>query len=206
MRTFFLPLKKLRRNVKYFLFGAVLITGVLAAYLEFVATTNTWNDNTQFSPWNDMNPYKHEGERESGRARGKGRPWESSFIPQPWRPEYKGQANLHIFEDWCGSSIAQLRKNLHYPLYPHSRTTVKKLAVTPRWTNYGLRIFGYLHPHSDGKYLFAVASDDNSEFWLSLDDSPVNVRLLALVGKTGAEWTAPGEFGKYVSQTSHPVE
>ncbi|XP_035282064.1 beta-1,4-N-acetylgalactosaminyltransferase 3-like [Anguilla anguilla] len=206
MRTFFFPFKKLRRNVKYLLFVAVLMTGVLAAYLEFVATTNTWNDNIQFSPWNEVNPYKHEGERESGRARGKGRPWESSFVPQPWRPEYKGQANMHIFEDWCGGSVAQLRKNLHYPLYPHSRTTVKKLAVTPRWTNYGLRIFGYLHPHTDGKYLFAVASDDNSEFWLSSDESPLNVRLLALVGKTGTEWTAPGEFGKYASQTSHPVE
>ncbi|KAJ8269262.1 hypothetical protein COCON_G00118690 [Conger conger] len=205
MRTSFIPIKKLRRNVKYLLFGAVLMTGVLAAYLEFVATTNTWDDNIQSSPWNDANPYK-QGDRESGRMRGKGRPWESSFVSQPWRPEYKGQANLHIFEDWCGSSIAQLRKNLHYPLYPHSRTTVKKLAVTPRWTSYGLRIFGYLHPHTDGQYLFAVASDDNSEFWLSSDDSPLNIHLLALVGKTGAEWTAPGEFGKYASQTSHPVQ
>ncbi|KAM4572227.1 beta-1,4-N-acetylgalactosaminyltransferase 3 [Odontesthes bonariensis] len=205
----FFPLKKLRRNGKYFLFGAILLAGALAVYHEMIAA-KAWSgylsmnldasSNWRRTMFDQRGRREHQSDSVEDSAA-----WISSYAPQTWKPEFKGQANLHVFEDWCGSSTADLRKNLHYPLYPHSRTTVQKLAVSPQWTNYGLRIFGYLHPYTNGDFVFALSSDDNSELWLSTDDSPVNLQLLAWVGKTGREWTAPGEFEKYASQTSKPV-
>nr|XP_046206075.1 beta-1,4-N-acetylgalactosaminyltransferase 3-like isoform X2 [Oncorhynchus gorbuscha] len=203
----FFPLKKLRRSGKHMLFLVLLMLGAFAVYHEFVATKAWRSTKSRFSLASEdsLGRIPTQERLFGGDASEDSEAWRSSYTPQPWRPEYKGRANLHTFEDWCGSSTAQLRMNLHYPLYPHSRTTVKKLAVSPRWMNYGLRIFGYLHPYTDGEFVFAVSSDDNSEFWLSRDNSPLNLQLLAWIGKTGKEWTAPGEFGKYASQTSRPV-
>ncbi|XP_076848850.1 beta-1,4-N-acetylgalactosaminyltransferase 3 [Brachyhypopomus gauderio] len=219
----FFPFRKIRRNGRRLLIVAVFVVVTIAAYLEFAAP-GVWigtgekhdshqkvqdlclNQAVKSDLKREVNTHPQYLRRDHvSEDHGADTTWTSKNIFQPWKSEYKGQVNLHVFEDWCGSSIAKLRANLHYPLYAHSRSTLKKLAVSPRWTNYGLRIFGYIHPSADGEFLFAVASDDNCEFWLSMDESPDNLHICAYVGKSGKEWTAPGEYMKYVSQISQPV-
>eukprot|EP00079_Xenopus_tropicalis_P015296 XP_004912790.1 PREDICTED: beta-1,4-N-acetylgalactosaminyltransferase 3 isoform X1 [Xenopus tropicalis] len=194
-----LPLKMLNKHMWLMMVGLIVILGFLMVFLQLSTSSDGNPMNRRYSSWSEL------GKALAHKNIPALHPNLEFYKPPKSNPEFIGQANLHVFEDWCGSSIQQLRRNLHFPLYPHVRTTVSKLAVTPQWTNYGLRIFGYLQPATEGEYQFAVSSDDNAEFWLSKDHTVEKLTLMCRVGPTGKQWTAPGEFGKFQDQVSIAV-
>ncbi|XP_018431921.1 PREDICTED: beta-1,4-N-acetylgalactosaminyltransferase 3 [Nanorana parkeri] len=193
------PVRMLQKYFWLLLLFSILLLGLWTVYLQLANYPDGNPANRRYKSWSEL-----------GKALAHNNipavdPNLEFYKPDRQQNSFVGQVNLHVFEDWCGSSIDQLRRNLHFPLFPHIRTTVNKLAVTPQWTNYGLRMFGYLHPDTDGNFQFAVSSDDNSEFWLSEDHSVGKLQLLCRVGPAGRQWTAPGEFGKFQEQVSKTV-
>lgn len=67
--------------------------------------------------------------------------------------------------------------------------------------NYGSRIRGYICPPSTGNYIFWIASDNESELWLSTDDQPANkIKIASVPGfTTSRNWT------KYSQQKSSSI-
>lgn len=67
--------------------------------------------------------------------------------------------------------------------------------------NYGVRLRGYITAPTTGAYTFWIASDDNSEFWISTNDLPATKQKVAYVNGYSSE----SEWWKYPSQKSAPV-
>ncbi|HVY70085.1 MAG TPA: PA14 domain-containing protein, partial [Verrucomicrobiae bacterium] len=107
-----------------------------------------------------------------------------------------------VFAGIPGSSIVDLTNAPAYPDSPTS-TNVLSLFEAPANVddNYGQRIRGYVIPPQTGAYLFWIASDDQSELYLSTDDSATRKILIANVNN----WTAEHEWTSEPNQQSAPV-
>lgn len=109
-----------------------------------------------------------------------------------------GTITREYWNDVPGGSVADIPLN-EAPTGTNELTLFE--GPTNIGTNYGTRISGYICPPADGEYTFWIASNDNSELWLSTDDNPANkVRIASVTGATGVrQWT------KYSSQQSSPI-
>jgi hypothetical protein len=108
-------------------------------------------------------------------------------------------------EVWTGISENYVSNLTNHPLYPDSpniREEISDFEGPVDWAeNYGTRIHGFLTPSDTGSYTFWIASDDNSELWLSSDANPANAAKIAEV--TG--WTSSRQWNRYPEQQSNAI-
>ena len=117
-----------------------------------------------------------------------------------------GVLNLHVWNDLCGLDVDRLRETPLFPRYPQERLFLRSFRTVRDYDSYGQRIFGFIEPKASGLYTFAVSSDDTSELWLSFDENPQNIRLIASVfAPTESAWTDEGDFWKYPTQLSRNI-
>ncbi|XP_047128210.1 beta-1,4-N-acetylgalactosaminyltransferase 3 isoform X2 [Hydra vulgaris] len=117
-----------------------------------------------------------------------------------------GILNVHIWEGWCGSRIEDLKRNMHFPLFPSVFTNISRFFAQWHETGYGERIFGYLHPPLTGNYTFAVSCDDNCEVWLSNSTDIFSTQKIVYVGtKEEPANTDVGDFKRFSTQISQEI-
>jgi hypothetical protein len=88
-----------------------------------------------------------------------------------------------LYEYWTGiggQAVSDLTSNANYPGNPSGSEYIGLFEGPVDWDeNYGARISGYIHPPTTRDYTFWISSDDNSQLWLSTDESPGNAVLIA---------------------------
>ncbi len=87
------------------------------------------------------------------------------------------------------------------PLIDDTLTRLEIPQSNPDLNQYAQWLRGWIIAPETGSYTFSIASDDNSEFWLSSDNSPSNKSLRASI----SGWTNSGEWTKYPTQQSNPI-
>lgn len=102
-----------------------------------------------------------------------------------------------------GVSVADLTLSGKYPDRPDFVNVVTDLfeAPTDVLDNYGQRLSGWIVAPETGDYTFWIASDDGSELWLSSDEDPANLTLIATV----FGWTSWRQWEIEANQRSQPV-
>jgi hypothetical protein len=98
-----------------------------------------------------------------------------------------------LFEYYWGTdgSVSSLQSLPTFPNYPDDRQWRTSFEGPTDWKDlYGTCVRGYLYPPGTGNYTFWIASDDQSQLWLSTDEDPAHIVQIANV----LVWTPARDF------------
>lgn len=116
-------------------------------------------------------------------------------------PYHPGTISYAIYTNITGTAVSSLTAS---PTYPANPAFEKQLALfegdTDRGDNYGAVVRGYLIAPFSGNYTFWIASDDNSQLFMSASTNPAAISQIASV--TG--FTNPRQWNAFSSQQSAP--
>ena len=93
----------------------------------------------------------------------------------------KGKLAVQVWPNVCGGKLSNLLNSPFFPRFFDESYFISDSRIQLNRSNYGQRIFGYLHPPETGYYKFVLYSDDGSEFWFGANESLVSLKLAANV-------------------------
>lgn len=115
-----------------------------------------------------------------------------------------------VFTGMSGSYVSNMTSSTKYPSFPDAGGAIPTAETPTDYAdNYGQRLSGWITPPQTGNYRFYIASDDESELWLSTDGTRANRRRIARVSdgndSNGSWWTSPRQWNRYPNQTSAQI-
>ena len=122
-------------------------------------------------------------------------------VHAPLSPDVGG-ISRHVWFGIGSSKLSTLTEHPDFPARPFLRDRLPRLATPIDWSDsYGTRLQGYLQVPESGEFTFWIAGDDQSELYLSSDDTPANRQRIGFV----KGWTNVAQWNRYPEQQSEPV-
>lgn len=102
-------------------------------------------------------------------------------------PTASGSAVWIDMDTWTGiggKAVRSLTRNKRYPSEPTQSSLIPEFDFAESsGDKYGRRVVGLLSVQETGQYQFRLSADDSAEVWLSIDNRPINKRLIAFTNR-----------------------
>lgn len=107
-------------------------------------------------------------------------------------PAYsRGKLAVQVWPGICGGKLSHLFNSPFFPRFFDESYFISQTSAGLNKSNYGQRIYGFLHPPETGYYKFVLYSDDGSEFWFGANGSLSSLKLAASVASREKSGRAP---------------